>query len=927
MRGKILSKLLIRRYLTDISRLKQISGTERESVVREAFKDLLKGWAKDHDLTFIPEYEIQTPSRERRYVDGGLLHTLRVPFGYWEAKDSDDDLEAEIAKKFRIGYPRTNIIFEDSKAAILYQNGREVARCPTTDVDELEKLLQKFFAYERPEISEFRKAVEQFSVDLPAVLGSLRDLIQQVAEEPAYKNASDTFLEHIRKAINPHLVLADVREMLIQHILTSEVFLAVFPGTTYHEENNIAKRLRRLELTFFKGNKRFQTLRGLEPYYASIRRTSSQITSNREKQNFLKAVYENFYKVYNPKAAARLGIVYTPYQIVRFMTAATEYLCEKHFKRSLLHPDVDILDPSTGTGTFICDLIETFAGQPRELAAKYVTGMHANEVGLLPYYVANVNIEATFAALTGEYIEFPGLCLVDTLDNTFALRKQRGHMDSLFGSVSDENVERIRAQNQRTISVIIGNPPYRANQLNENHHNKNRVYPEIDKRIKETYVLESKATKTKTYDMYTRFFRWATDRLDADGILALVTNRSFVDKSTFDGFRSTVAKEFNHIYVVDLGGSVVDDPRLSGTKHNVFGIKTGVAIVFMVRRKKAKGCEILYANRPELETAQEKLAFLGNTDLSDIKLQTVRPDEKFRWINHSSTDEAFSSLIPIASKQTKNASKEGQLRAIFKMFSLGVITARDEWVYDNDSRGLAKKIKGFINTYNERKDYVLAHAADDMSTEGLFGQDIKWSRALMARARAGGECKFNERHIIPTTFRPFMKQYLYFDPHLNEVQYQLNRMYKGEANPSIAFMSVASSNPLSALAVDGVFDYCLLKKGNGGTQAVSRWIYGKDGHKESNITSWGLKTFQKRYAKDRNANVTEDRIFHYVYAVLHDPVYKKRFALDLKRAYPRIPLHDDFSRWVSWGKELMELHSTYESARPSHSQSRRPIKR
>ena len=351
-----MSKLLINRYLTQISKLKQVSGTTRESVVREAFKDLLKGWAKDHDLTFVPEYEIQTPSRERRYVDGGLLHTLRVPFGYWEAKDSDDNLQAEIVKKFRIGYPRTNIIFEDSKEAILYQNGKEAGKCATTDVNALEGLLVRFFAYERPEISEFRNAVVQFGTDLPAVLNSLRSMIAEVAEEPEYKRASEAFLQHIQKAINPTLTLADVREMLIQHILTSEVFLAVFPGTTYHEENNVFRRLRTLEQTFFKGNTRYQTLRGLEPYYAAIRRTSSQISSNREKQNFLKAIYENFYRVYNPKAAARLGIVYTPYQIVRFMTAATDYLCEKHFHRSLLHPDVDILDPSTGTGTYICEI-------------------------------------------------------------------------------------------------------------------------------------------------------------------------------------------------------------------------------------------------------------------------------------------------------------------------------------------------------------------------------------------------------------------------------------------------------------------------------------------------------------------------------------------------------------------------------------------
>ena len=198
----------------------------------------------------------------------------------------------------------------------------------------------------------------------------------------------------------------------------------------------------------------------------------------------------------------------------------------------------------------------------------------------------------------GEYLEYPNLCFVDTLDNTYALRKYRGHMDDLFGAVSDDNVARIRRQNSRKISVIIGNPPYNANQLNENENNKNREYPEIDKRIKETYIEESTAQKTKLYDMYARFFRWASDRLDENGILAFITNRSFIDSRTFDGFRAVAAKEFNEIRVVDLG-DVRINPKLSGTTHNVFGIQTGVAVGFMVRRAKQKDCRIFYTRRPE----------------------------------------------------------------------------------------------------------------------------------------------------------------------------------------------------------------------------------------------------------------------------------------------------------------------------------------
>lgn len=238
-----MSQVLIHKYLTDLARLRQVGGTHRESVVREAFKDLLKSWGRSLDLTFIHEYELDTRTKERRYVDGALLHTLRVPFGYWEAKDSKDDLDTEIARKFRAGYPKTNIVFEDSTQAVLIQHGEEVMRCGVEDVPALEKLLKLFFGYERPEIEAFRKAVGQFRTDLPAVLGALRAMIERAEKStPAFRKAAGAFLEHAQEAINPSLTDADVREMLIQHILTGEVFAAVFPGTTYHEDNDVGER-------------------------------------------------------------------------------------------------------------------------------------------------------------------------------------------------------------------------------------------------------------------------------------------------------------------------------------------------------------------------------------------------------------------------------------------------------------------------------------------------------------------------------------------------------------------------------------------------------------------------------------------------------------------------------------------------------------
>lgn len=518
-----MSQHLIHDYLRQLDLIKKISGSQRETIVREAFKDLLKAWGRQQGLVFLAEYPLKTTHKTNINVDGALLHELRLPLGYWEAKDADDKLEAEVHKKFAKGYPQDNILFSDDITAVLWQNRQEVLRCDMGNPTALEKLLKLFFGYERPEIAGFRAAVAQFKTDLPAVLQALRAMIDQAqSNHAAFQQAAEKFLQHAQEAINPILTAADVREMLIQHILTEEIFSKVFDDSDFHQHNNVARELYALESVFFTGALKKQTLKGLEPYYAAIRSTATQIGSHSEKQTFLKVIYENFYKVYNTKAADRLGVVYTPNEIVRFMIEGADWLCQKHFDKYLIDPGVDILDPATGTGTYICELLEHFRGQPKKLAHKYAHELHANEVAILPYYVANLNIEATYAAITGDYAEFPSLCFVDTLDNIGEHISGKNSTVELFGSVSEENVARIQRQNSKRISVVMGNPPYNANQANENDNNKNRAYPEIDRRIKDTYIAHSTAQKTKLYDMYARFFRWASDRLDDNGILAFV---------------------------------------------------------------------------------------------------------------------------------------------------------------------------------------------------------------------------------------------------------------------------------------------------------------------------------------------------------------------------------------------------------------------
>lgn len=929
-----MSQGLINDYLRQLDVIRKASGSTRETIVREAFKDLLKSWGKQHGLVFLAEYPLKTVTKANITVDGALLHELRMPLGYWEAKDERDDLDEEIDKKLRKGYPQDNIIFSDDVHAVLIQHKQEVLRCDISDTLKLDQLLKLFFSYERPEIASFRAAVEQFKQDLPAVLHALREMIErQEATNDTYTVASANFLEHAKEAINPSLGEADVREMLIQHILTEEIFSKVF-DSEFHHENNVARELYALENVFFTGNLKRQTLKGLEPYYAAIRAAAAQIASHGEKQSFLKAIYENFYKVYNVKAADRLGVVYTPNEIVRFMVDAADWLCEKHFGKNLVDKDVEILDPATGTGTFVCELLEHFRGTPKKLEHKYRNELHANEVAILPYYVANLNIEATYAAITGEYEEFPNLCFVDTLDNVGLHTSAPGTTAELFGSVSEENVVRIKRQNSRRISVVIGNPPWNANQANENDKNKNREYPSIDLRIKQTYIEESTAQKTKLYDMYARFFRWASDRLEANGVLAMVTNRSFIDSRTFDGFRKTVAQEFSEIYLVDLGGDVRGNPKLSGTKHNVFGIQTGVAISFMVKRQRVskdkKPARIFYCRRPEMESAEEKLAFLANHAAREIPFEEVQPDGKGNWLDLGTTD--FDELLPLASKDTKLARTSSKERAVFKLHSLGVVTNRDEWLYAKSREDLLPKVRHFIDVYEQERCRWVLQKKVGSSTE-FVSREIKWTSELEAHLVRGSKLTFEPERVRRAMYRPFCRLSTYYAEVLTHRLYQQDSIFPVRAawdNQAIVYTQPGSQKPFMAFSVAELPDLHLVGAA-AGTECLPFWRY-EDGQRVHNITDWALKQFTSRYKaaereakssgagpKSRKATVrkiTKEAIFHYCYAVLHDPVYREKYASNLKREFPRVPFYADFWQWADWGETLMKLHTGYEKLEP-----------
>ncbi|MEM6299077.1 MAG: N-6 DNA methylase, partial [Bacteroidota bacterium] len=452
--------------------------------------------------------------------------------------------------------------------------------------EDLDRLLTQFVSFERPEYRAFREALEQFREAVPDIVKELRKLMDEEAKtNTQFVRARDQFLKVCQESINPAMTDFDVREMVVQHILTEDIFTTIFDDADFHRSNNMARELEGVLRTFFKRDTKKSFLQSLRGYYEVIRNAAARVDDTSEKQNFLKVIYEEFYKVYNPKAADRLGIVYTPQEIVRFMIEGTDHLLYKHFGKELLSPNVHIIDPATGTGVFLTELLNYFpATKPEQIRHKYDHELHANEVSILPYYIANLNLEFAYQRKLGEYREFKNLVFADTLDNMgfgFA-----GKQTDMFG-VSAENTERIKRQNAQKISVVIGNPPYNAKQENFNDQNANRKYDKIDKRIKNTYIKQGTAqNQIVVYDMFTRFYRWASDRIGDEGIITFVTNRSFIDGRAFDGFRKMIQEEFDEVYIVDTQSDVRANPKIAGTTHNVFGIQTGVAVMFLVKEKK-----------------------------------------------------------------------------------------------------------------------------------------------------------------------------------------------------------------------------------------------------------------------------------------------------------------------------------------------------
>lgn len=567
----------IKNYYAEINNLSQLR-LFGEGAVSPAFSGLLRACAKQFQWTLAEQYSLKREGRTLR-VDGALVDGFNLVHGYWEAKDSHDDLAKEVQKKLQIGYPRDNILFQAPEQIILWQNGSEVLRSNISQPERLIEALRAFFEYQPPAYEQWGQAVVEFKERVTEIARGLLTIIEKERRENRrFIDAFTAFTELCRTAINPNLSAQAVEEMLIQHMLTERIFRTVFNNSDFVERNVIAHEIEKvIQALTARQFSRSEFLKPLDRFYAAIERTAATIDDFSQKQAFLNTVYENFFQGFSVKVADTHGIVYTPQPIVDFMVRSVEELLQREFGRSLSDAGVHVLDPFVGTGNFMLRIMRAI--KRTRLEEKYRHELHCNEVMLLPYYIAAMNIEHTYYELTGQYAPFDGICLVDT----FELAEEA---QGSFSFLTAENSERVQHQKDAPIFVVIGNPPYNAWQLNENDNNKNRKYPTLDRRVSETYARDSAATnKNALSDPYVKAFRWASDRIGEEGIVAFVTNNSFVNDIAFDGMRKQLAQDFDDIYILDLGGNVRKNPKLSGTTHNVFGIQVGVSITILIRKR------------------------------------------------------------------------------------------------------------------------------------------------------------------------------------------------------------------------------------------------------------------------------------------------------------------------------------------------------
>lgn len=918
-------------------------------VVQSVGRVMRKSPGKKYGYIIIPvvvpsdvEADKALDDNERYRVVWTVLNALRAHDDRFNATVNKIELNKRRPEQILVGRPEYSFgddgqpVWAEDESS--YSTNKDISRQITLQFEQLQNVV---FARMVQKVGD-RRYWEQWAKNVAEIAERQAERINRlIRDEGKHQKAFEKFLKGLQKNINPFISHQEAVEMLSQHIITKPVFEALFEGYSFVRNNPISTSMQTM-LDLLEAQAVEKDMDVLQKFYESVKMRAAGIDNAEGKQRIILELYDKFFKTAFPRMVERLGIVYTPVEVVDFIIHSVADVLQKEFGRSISDDNIHILDPFTGTGTFITRLLQSGLIDRKDVERKYKHELHANEIVLLAYYIAAVNIENAYHDQTldpqddigkEKYTPFDGIVLTDT----FQLGETEDG-EKLFSDMFPQNSARVQRQKKAPLRVIIGNPPYSVGQRSVNDNSENQSYLRLEKRIEETYIANVNVTQKKSlYDAYIKAFRWASDRLNSTygGVIAFVTNGAWIDSNSGVGLRKCFEKEFSSIYVFNLRGNQRtsgEQSRKEGGKIFGSGSRTPISITVLVKNpeSKSKRATIRYHDIGDYLTRDEKLSIVKKSKSllnENFEWQLLQPNEFGDWITHrNNIFDTFENLAPEKKFSANSPS-------IFLTHAVGVNTARDSWAYNFSKTAVKKNIQKTIQFYHEEKEKLISTLKEnpDAVVEEVISFDstkISWSYKLKSSLKNLNEIEFDESSVVTGLYRPFVKQKFYYNNSLNEVVGAIKKIFPDVTlnNKAIVVSSLGASKDFSVLITDRVPNFDLLEKGQAfplfyfdDTKAVKLGLFDEPTQSEytrrDGVSDLILERAKKQYGK----NVTKEDIFYYVYGFLHCPEYRQTFSADLKKMLPRLPLVEnvrDFWTFSKAGRKLADLHLNYESIVP-----------
>ncbi len=870
-------------------------------------------------------------SNEAYSVIWEILNALRAHDDHFNAYVNQIDLNKDKSGKVLIGAPGFSVgqdalsDSQDQRDARILENA-EIAQKLNNFFGELTDGLYARLVLNCGERLYWENWAKEVGLIAQKFIKRIKNL---VVNEGKHRKKFEEYLEGLRDNLNPSIDETQAIEMLAQHLITRPVFDALFEDYEFVKNNTVSRSIQEM-VNLLQEEAFDKDTAVLDNFYESVKVNVGKIDNLAGKQTIIKNLYEKFFKGAFPLTVEKLGIVYTPVECVDFMLYSVEDILKKEFNCSISDENVHILDPFVGTGTFITRLLQSGLIRPEDMERKYRDEIHCNELVLLAYYIADVNIESVFHEATGrkEYLRYDGICMTDTFN-----LNEHGEND-IFSLLFKENSDRLNKQKNAPVRVIIANPPYSIGQKSANDNAQNLKYPKLDSRIEETYVVNSKAILRRgLYDSYIRAFRWASDRIsahDKGGVIAFISNGAWLDGLCHDGFRKCLEEEFSGIYVMNLRGNCRTSGEMRSKEGDgVFGLgsRTPICITLLVKKPKHQGkAKIHYYDIGDYLKRGEKLQKIkefGSIRSEKIEWKTIQPNERQDWINQR--DGLFDTLLPLfpPKKFDLNA------HSFFSTYSRGIATDRDPWAYNSSRSQLEKNIKRTIDFYNEQRELLIKGEIEEVAYDST---KFSWTRAVRKDASKNITYSINDGEYRQSLYRPFFKQGFFFYRPLNETTYRIPDFFPTprHENQMICVHGLGGNKPFSCMISNTIVDLNSLEAG---AQCFPLYWYEENDtdepllfemgteekyRRKEGVTDWILKEVCSRYGV-RKGKLTREDIFYYVYGLLHSAQYRERFADNLKKSLPKIPIVEkleDFLEFRKKGKELADLHLDYEKQGP-----------